>query len=324
MKSLLDIQQDIRRLENILKNITESIKAISSDIELIRTSEQDINIDFDLIKVLARNLHYGKHPISKIDDEQKQMAYIEMLITIVRFDIDKEAIVNRLVFIQWLLDQTKTKCGLEALYKNSLKMDDKKYYKILEDVARDYKEYFVLDSLIIANLPGTANMEIQSYIANTASIMRIDAKNIYILAVIAKSILCRSFRNFAIDDIKIIQANIRKFHFYLDSKNVKQEILISLRNIVVQLPDSEVRDFRWKVKQMADVIAGDIVATYKKETQVRGSSNNTHYVNKRVVAPVNGVIYIFRDSNVNYGVISKKGDNKEAIKYWIKTLANKH
>ena len=171
MKSLLDIQQDIRKLENSLKDIAESIKAISSDIEIIRTPEQDISIDFDMIKVVAKNINYGKHPISKIDDKSEQQTYIKMLINIVRFDIDREVAVNRLTFIQWLLNQTEIEYGLEDLYKNSIKMNDKLYLEDLQELSEDYREYFVLDSLIIANIAGTANMEIQRYVADIASII---------------------------------------------------------------------------------------------------------------------------------------------------------
>ena len=101
---------------------------------------------------------------------------------------------------------------------------------------------------------------------------------------------------------------------------MKQELLESLRNIVVQLADSEVSNFSWKAKQRSDVTAGDIIATYNKEIKVL---NRTQYKNKKVVAPIDGVIFIFRDKNVNYGVISNKIDSKDSIKEWIKSKTKK-
>ena len=319
MKSLLDIQQDIRKLENSLKDITESIKAISSDIEIIRTPEQDISIDYELIKVMAKNINYSKNPISKIDDMSEQQTYIEMLINIVRLDIDREVTVNRLTFIQWILNQTEIEYGLEALYKNSIKMSDKLYCEHLHKISENYKEYFVLDALIIANIAGTANMEIQLYVADIASIIGVDSKNLHKLALIARVVLCKNFKSITKDDLRIIQATIWKFYYYI-SKSMKQELLESLRNIVVQLADSEVSSFSWKAKQRSDVTAGDIIATYNKEIKVL---NRTQYKNKKVVAPIDGVIFIFRDKNVNYGVISNKIDSKDSIKEWIKSKTKK-
>lgn len=322
MKSLLDIQQDIRKLENSLKDIAESIKAISSDIEIIRTPEQDISIDFDMIKVLAKNINYGKHPISKINDKSEQQTYIEMLINIVRFDIDREVAVNRLTFIQWILNQTEVEHGLEDLYKNSVKMSDKLYLESLQQISESYKEYFMLDALITANIAGTANMEIQRYVADIASIIGVDLKKLHKLALIARVVLCKNFKSISKDDLIIIQATIMKFYYYI-SKSMKQEVLESLRKIVVQLADSEVSNFSWKAKQRSDVTAGDIIATYNKETKGGFSLYGTQYKNKKVVAPIDGVIFIFRDKNVNYGVISNKIDSKDSIKEWIKSKTKK-
>lgn len=272
MKSLLDIQQDIRKLENSLKDIAESIKTISSDIVIFRTQEQDISIDFELIKVMAKNIKYGEHPISKINDKSEQQIYVEMLINIVRFDIDREVAVNRLTFIQWMLNQTEIEYGLEDLYKNSIKMSDKMYCEHLQKISENYKEYFVLDALIIANIAGTANMEIQRYVADIASIIGVDSKNLHKLALIARVVLCKNFKSISKDNLIIIQKTIMKFYYYI-SKGMKQEVLKSLR--------------------------------------------------KKVVAPIDGVIFIFRDKNVNYGVISDKIDSKDSIKKWIKSKTKK-
>ena len=46
MKSLLEVQQDIRSLEHSINDITDTIKAISSDIEDLRTANQNTDIDY--------------------------------------------------------------------------------------------------------------------------------------------------------------------------------------------------------------------------------------------------------------------------------------
>lgn len=63
MKSLLDIQQDIRTLESSINDITDSIKNINSDIEELRTVNQNTDVDYSKIELLAKQLSFGKHPL---------------------------------------------------------------------------------------------------------------------------------------------------------------------------------------------------------------------------------------------------------------------
>ena len=79
------------------------------------------------------------------------------------------------------------------------------------------------------------------------------------------------------------------------------------------MPDSEVYNFKWKAKQKQRVNAGDVIAIYTKKTKENG-----RYITKEVTAPVDGVLFQFRDNNTNYGVIAHESDNKDSIKAWIK------
>lgn len=45
MKSLLEVQQDIRSLEHSINMITDNIRTINSDIENLRTANQNTDID---------------------------------------------------------------------------------------------------------------------------------------------------------------------------------------------------------------------------------------------------------------------------------------
>lgn len=68
MKSLLEIQQDIRSLEHSINDITDTIKEISSDIEDLRNANQNTDIDYSKIELLSKLITFGKHPIDKLDD----------------------------------------------------------------------------------------------------------------------------------------------------------------------------------------------------------------------------------------------------------------
>ena len=66
MKSLLDIQQDIRILESNIQEITDSVKSISSDIEAIRNSSERAALDYSKIEVLAKRINFREHPLNKL------------------------------------------------------------------------------------------------------------------------------------------------------------------------------------------------------------------------------------------------------------------
>ena len=100
MKSLLDVQKDIRNLESSINDITYSIRNISSDIEDLRTVNQNRDVDYLKIESLAKQIPFRKHPLVKIDDDRVCKVYLELLLNIVRLDFEEEITLNRLVFIQ--------------------------------------------------------------------------------------------------------------------------------------------------------------------------------------------------------------------------------
>ena len=55
LKSLLDIQQDVRNLESNVQEITKRIKALNSDIADIRNAEDNAEYEFHINDLLATN-----------------------------------------------------------------------------------------------------------------------------------------------------------------------------------------------------------------------------------------------------------------------------
>ena len=90
MKSLLDIQQDIRDLELSAKEITKSIRSLHTDIENIRDSSDIAELDYARIEMLSRQLPFGKHPLNKLEDRTCCKIYLEMLLNIVCLDLESE------------------------------------------------------------------------------------------------------------------------------------------------------------------------------------------------------------------------------------------
>lgn len=317
MKSLLDIQQDLRVLEKNIQEINECVKTINTDIETIKNSSEGVVLDYSKIELLAKQIDFGKHPLDKLKDGRACQIYLEMLLNIVRLDQDEEAVVNRMVFVQWLQIQSKIDWSLEDLYLDCLKTDKQLIYEMFEMIPKKYKEFFLVDALIVVNIAGNANEEIYQYIADIIAFLGLSTEEVKDLAFISRVSLSQNLSGASRDDLKVLQDKAKSFSHYIRNEFAEEGIK-ALRVVVVELPDNEALNFKWKVKQQQVVISGDVIATYQKEKRSRGFFYMKDYKSEEIKAPVSGVLFQFRDNNTNYGVIAHEKDNKDAIKSWIK------
>lgn len=312
MKSLLDIQQDIRALESAVQDISVNIKKINSDIHEFRNTDADLTMDYSMIEVLAKQIKFRSHPLSELEDDRLHKLYIEMLLSIVNLDRgDKEITINRLVFVQWILSRSKLNESLEELFTDSLTLEKNFLYELEKDIPTKYKKYLLVDALIVANISGNANREILEYLSDLSVVMGIDAYILHELSVIARVALQQSMVGLKRTDMEEVYRLAKSYSYYIESK-VLTDCIRSLRKIVVEISDKEAIDFKWNVNQMELVAEGDLLATYK-------TSKHAMYT-KKIIAPSSGTIYLFRDSCKNYGVLGHKNDNKDSIKAWVNNI----
>lgn len=319
MKTLFDLQKDVRDLEKHVKDISANIKTLNSDIEEMRNKDQDVAIDYRRIEILSKQIPFGTHPLKRLEDERVCRIYLEMLLNITRLDSELEATINRMVYLQWLKGQASIAWSFSDLYKNTLRSGATFYDELADEIPGKYREGFIVDAMITANIAGTANREIQEYIANIAVILGIQKERIRTLALVARTALCQSMRMLTQEEILTIQDVAKTFSYYIP-KWIRDQGMKILRNVAVEMPDSEVYNFKWKAKQKQRVNAGDVIATWRKEKTGRGNAF-TRYAEgatNEITAPVDGVLFQFRDNNTNYGVIAHESDNKDSIKAWIK------
>lgn len=84
-KSLLDIQQEIRKLDGKVKDISASIAEIYAEIDELRNDETD-GIDYETIRLMSRHLSFGKHPLGRLNDAYACQVYLEILLSLVQAD----------------------------------------------------------------------------------------------------------------------------------------------------------------------------------------------------------------------------------------------
>ena len=323
MKSLLDIQQDVRNLENILHDVQGKIKTIGNDIDGLRTENQNMNIDYSKIEILSKQLTIGKHPLGKLKDDKIKRTYIEMLLSIVRLDSDEEVTLNRLVFIQRIQADSGIGLSLEDLYKDSFKISLDSFYDMVEIIPVNQREWFVVDSLVVAYLGGAANAEISEYIVGIFTLFGINKERMKTLSLVARVALSQGKGKMKKAEMDEFLICAKSFKHYINP-DVLQKIIISQRKIVVEFPVSEVIDFKWKVQQREKVKKGELIATYNVANHERGNGVVfiTGYKVVEVVASDAGTIFQFMDNWTYYGVISHESDDKDSIKAWVRARRN--
>lgn len=312
MKGLLDIQQDIRKLEGRVEEITENIRTLSSDIEDMRNSTQDMDIDYSKTKILARQIPFKSHPLGELHDERLQRIYLELLLSIVRLDTEQETMVSRMIFLQWLQMQSQVDWPLAELYKESFKIDKNVYYEFADALSDKYKEYFIVDALIIANINGKANRAVMEYIADLSAVFGIGKEKLRRLSIISHMVLIQNIPEVSRKDLYELFWSIKTSWNYYLGRNIAEQARNSLRVVEVKKPDRNNMEYKWKVKQQEMVKEGDILAE---------CIYGTFWSDRKSVklkATVFGKIFQFRHNSTNYGVIAHESDNKDSIKDWVK------
>lgn len=332
MKSLLDIQKDIINLENTMVGISSDIRQISDDIDEMRNQNKNMDLDFDEIKKMSRLIQFKKHPIGRIEELGNVELYLETLINIIKFDEKNpdEKIDARLVFIQWLLDNSKADISLEDLISNSLRAKASDFDAIATGFSKRLKELLVVDLLIVANMNGTFNGNECDYVADILAILGVDREKLKALIVIAKMVLCQKMFE---TDRELNNALLKELgnyrHYFIEgfgddkgrmTDDISKEIIKSMRIIAVDIPFDDATNFKWKCKNEGKVSVGAVLATYQKRKKQRGYSFSMEFITKNITSPCDGTIFQFRDNNVIYGVVSHESDDRDSIKQWVRSL----
>lgn len=299
MKTILDIQQDVRNLEVLLGQLANQITQINKDLNILREAQNEsLEIDCSQIEQLVQYSPLKGHPIGRLKDNDVKQLYLSTLLTLIQ--IDNEEMVDRLIFIASILKQAKLELSLEELIKQSLSKRNE-IFNDIEMIKGDYKYFLVLDMLMILGFAEVNNEKSYTYVTYICAVLGVEKEKVYDLSLLARVILEQSVDSIAAKKIGLLIPYISKYKHYID-KQLAQKIKIGTRIIVVKV-STKIDGFKWKVKQGAVVKEGELLVTYK---------------NKKIYAPTDGVIYQFREANTHYGVISVEDDTKDAIKGWIR------
>ncbi len=315
MRGLLDIQAEIKGLEKTVQDVASDLGELNRDIQALRTSGNDMDMDYGMVRLLAGNMPFGTHPLDKLEDEYACKIYIELLLCLLRLDMDGAQ--EKMIFIQWILDESGLEMKIEDAYLESLEVGKTILKETSNLLNENYKTFLITDMMILSNFNGKMNMASLEYIGNLCSVLGIEASRVLGCSVISKITLTQDVGFVTRQEIPHAMPLFREFRHYV-SRDLCEALLSSLREIVVEMRDSNLychdkSSFKWKVKQQDFVKAGDIIAEYKVSYKEK----------KYIKAKSSGMIFQFRDKKTYYGVISYEADNKDRIKSWVQSMRKK-
>ena len=339
-KSLLDIQQEIRDVEQQVNALSNSIAEIYKDVAILRNEEITL-IDYKKIQLLSTYIKFENHPLANLTNKKLCQAYIELLLRLVHLDKDVEPTINRLVFVQWLVKQAKLDLGLEKLFEGALKRDQDNLIFIMESLPASYNNHLIMDLLLIANISGKANEEILAFVGDLCSFLNVNKDKLKAFSVIAKSILQQNtdiIKDYGFSDILLYA---KQFEYYLghnvllqstskqhisvaksvlqySERNVASRTMSERRVLVAKIYDNSYYDMIWIRNTGYYLDEGDIICTYRDFRKVNDS-------NKCVIeAPCEGQLYIFREGNITYVLIHHEKDNISDVRAWALVRSEQH
>lgn len=303
MNNLLELQKEVRQISDQAAALSASLNAIEQ--KIAQLGEPTVQSpDFEKIKLLATHFPFQSHPILAASCQVASI-YLKILAKIIVLSGDQQAHIDQLVFLQWICTQASV--DLPKLLHDANQVTMQTFEKIDQLLPKATQEQLIVDSLILANFTGQATQSALEYIVNLCVICNVPEKNLRTFSQIAKSVLQQKSNFYKKKNASILSYR-SLFNHYLSSQQ-RDTLTQAQRYLVVEIPDSAVSQFRWKVKQQATVQKGDLIATYRK---IRNSNITTN-----ILAHMSGVLFQFHSNKTIYGVISTADDNKDAIKTWV-------
>lgn len=312
MIDLIEVQQQVRSLENDIRALDIKVRAVSESLNYIQSSEKKSEIDDERISLLAKNLPFRDHPLKGITDNHIAKLYVTVLLSIAVQGTEQTKIPDQLIFVQWILQQTKIKKKLSDLLVDVYKINNATYEE-LRKLPEDIKESLVVDMFIVSNLSGRRKgqekVEINEYLLNLLSIMHMEVQKIKLLSAVARVVLCQKVdkKSSSKDIVNELGHELQKYSYYLldDFQNGYE--------IIWKCPRSSISgEVNWRIKSGEEVDKNETIGSVSKGIPGFGSEKI------ELKTPKAGKIFYFRNNNIHYAVWVPvwSQDSKEKVKEW--------
>lgn len=319
MKDLLEIQDELRRVTNLSRELSNAIQMISKDIEALQeVKTEDDNYDYDDIRRMSEQISFKNHPIEQLQDNYICRLYIKMLVIIARLSENTDLL--QMAFIQWIINKSDFEYSLEEIVCSCHEFNKEELNNVQECISEVYKQYMIIDAFMIVSINGGNNGKSLEFISSLCGLFGFNKKDIEVYVMISKIALSHSTQDLEMVQLEKILPYLDKVKHYIDN-DLNEIILSKQREIVMKLADSEIAPKSNGGKEVwFEWIDWTMQGRYVKEGKVIARYKDRNYPKKWITIKVkrNGYLFIINDSGVHYAVISHKDDIAMRIRKWIR------
>ncbi len=321
MKNLSEIQLEIRELEKQASDILNRLSALEKDIGEIREAKTEKNkaenFGFKDLPKLAGRFKFGTHPIYDYSDYNARL-YIKTLMQIV--SVSKEGVLDRAVFVQWILGQSKLKTNFEELLREET---DERFYNDLKREFQTFRKMYLMTDVFITiglGSPKDENDDAYKIASDLAALFNLSSEEISIYIDVAKAVLRQN-----VSDCSYIAAqNLRgRYSYYMPVFNENPDVGYAAKKTINNnqpkpggyrelIGKYQSIDIKFTVSTGTWVTADQIIARIYKPDKFNSSSN--WLKSKRT-----GYLYFILHNGFFYVIISMiQSENREDLKQWLR------
>lgn len=214
MKKLDEISINAKKLYEDLKDLEQSSK-----------KEKLNDIDFNYFRGAAKHNAFNEH-ILKNENEYIQRNYLYLISSLLIFNNKEEVKNSQFLYIARLVSGFSNKnLDIENIYANAMIMDGKQISDCIE-VIKEYKDVFVVDSLICANIEGKTNDEVLEYLSEIYSMMGVKYNEFNELLNLCNAILENSSERI----VEIEMRTIGRYRHHIN-KMFKEKVFYDFEDI---------------------------------------------------------------------------------------------
>lgn len=186
MKTISELQQEIRSMQSELSNISEHLTDIDNELLNYKDTGKSESA-YKRIYEIAETMPVIEHPIINYDYSVK-INYFAILILIATCEDSIND--NQLLFLQRMImaDRQRTSIDLYMAGIGSISPENV-IFKIKDEIKKDMTDRLILDMLVIANLSLVKSRKTYEIIADIAALFEIDKETLICLSQIATAIL---------------------------------------------------------------------------------------------------------------------------------------
>lgn len=338
MKTLQELQQEVRVLEDDLRGLGTRLGQVAAGLDELRHAGDDsTGIDFDAVRFCAKQLDFTSHPLAERDPDTARL-YLTVLLSLARFR--KEIDVNLLIFAQWILQQTKLQDTLSSLLLAGYDLGTKQLRELREHLGVNWAPMLTLDLLVGAGLSGPPDEKALEYIGELALLFQLDEDVVENMAAAARCSLRQSLE----DEKKkklVDLPGYAKIYWTKDMRNavfakqaakttaqvaattaaVTASVLkgfgkalrSSGRHIDMEEKMGHGKEIFWTVSQGAQVKMGDPIALIQQ-----WNISDASYRTRKAIANYTGKLFQIKRDNIVYGVVSvNSNDSLDEVSHWL-------